>query len=657
MPSSLEKVPSPSHSWWPPVALVALIVVVYANGLEGVFLFDDTYRIVDNPGIRSLWPITPLLNNDRPLVELSLAVNYAIGKLDPRGYHLFNIVVHALAALTLGGVVGRSLGSARNDTRDAHPLLPWVVAAMWAVHPLQTQSATYIIQRGESMMGWFYLLTIFCAIRRRDSRCPRAWFIAATIACACGMGSKAVMITAPFAVLLHDFIFWKEGSTRRKATQFAALAATWSVLWFNGLFTAVLDQSQPNTGVGLSVTNVTATSYLLTQAEVLVHYVRLTLWPVGLCLDYEWPFVAGAGEVALELCVVIPALMMTMVGILKRRWWGFPAGFFFLVLAPTSSIIPVKDAIFEHRMYLPVAGLIVLGLGVGVRLAACLPVPWRWQLVPLSSGLSISPAAKRAQCFAAMVVIAALALATFQRNRVYASELSMWMDVAAKRPGNARARVAIGNAYLAVDHIDDALAAFNEAIRIRPEFADAHAALGMGLARQGDLAAAVTEYETAIRLEPRHAKAHFNLGNALQRQGKFEAAVAAYRNAVESNGRFTDARCNLGNALGKLNRDAEAEQSYLDAIRIDPNHPRSLNNLGDLFLRTRRAAEAIPVLLHAVTADPNYANAHANLAAAYLQTGQRELAIRLARRALELSPDHPTATELLRDATGSDSTP
>lgn len=660
--------------------VVALVVAAYANSLEGVFLFDDIYRIVENPAIRSLWPIAPLWNNDRPLVEFSLAINHAIGELDPRGYHLFNIAVHALAALTLAGVVGRSIRSMHRESAMSLTLEPlshckgegrvkvlqteamnhwlaWSVAAIWAVHPLQTQSVTYIIQRGESMMGLFYLLTLYCAIRRREAKHPRVWFIAAMVACILGMASKAVMVTAPVVVLLHDFVFWKEGSRGRKAALFAGLSGTWIVLVLTGLAAAVLDPSKPNTGVGMSVSNVTPLSYLLTQAEVIVHYVRLTFLPVGLCLDYEWPFVHQAGDVLPQLGIIVLSMMVALGGLLRRKWWGFAAGFFFLVLAPTSSFMPIKDAIFEHRMYLPLAGVIVLAIGGSAWLVSKVPLPWHWRIVPLEPGMPLSIAARSIRVLLFLGVVASLTAATHQRNKTYATELTMWSDVAAKRPSNARARVAIGNALLSIGRLEDALASFREAIRIRPDDADAHAALGMGLARAGDLLAAVAAYESAIRIEPRHAKAHFNLANAFQRQSRFEDAVAAYRRAVESNSKFADAYCNLGNALGRFGRDAEAELAYRETLRVDPDHTRANNNLGDLFLRQSRPGDAVPFLQRAIAADPKYANAHANLAAAFWETNQTDLAEHHARVALELVPDHPTASQLLRDLASRRSAP
>lgn len=617
-----------------------LIAVTFSTSLNGVFLFDDTYRIVENPAIRSLWPITPLLKNDRPVVEVSLAVNYAIGRLDPRGYHIVNILIHALAALTLAGVIRRTLRAIRGADAESS-WLPWLIPALWAVHPLQTQSVTYVIQRSESLMGLFYLLTLYCAIRRRESKYPRAWLLAATLTCAMGMAAKAVMVTAPILVWLHDVIFWHEGSTRRKLTQFIALASTWSILVFTGLAAAVLDPTGPNTGVGFSVPNLSTKSYLLTQAEVILHYLRLSLWPTALCLDYDWPFVKTAGEVLPELALILSALLVTALGVIQRHSWAFAGAWFFLILAPTSSVIPVKDAIFEHRMYLPLAAVVAFLVILMNSLIPPLQTRFRFPF----------------RAVAALTAIAALSLATIARNKVYANELTMWQDVATKRPTNARARTAIGNALLAQGRIDEAVAANQEAVRIRPDFADGHAALGMALARKGLLAEAVAAYQTAITLDPLHAKAHYNLANTLARLNQLDRAVEAFRKSLELRPDFVDARCNLGNALTRLNRLDEAEHEFREAIRIDPAHAKSHNNLGDLLRQKGRLEEAIAAFRRAVDLDPDYANAHANLAAAYLETGQLPLAAKHAQQALTITPDHPTAGGILREARNRNSNP
>lgn len=623
--------------WARALLLTAMIAAAYANSFHGAFLFDDIYRIVENPRIRQLWPIGPLLANDRPIVEVSLALNYAIGGLAVGGYHLFNGAIHSLAALTLFGVVRRTVRSVRGKPDE---WTAWVIAAIWAAHPLQTQSVIYLIQRSESLMGLFFLLTLYCAIRRRGEQQGHLWSVGAVACCALGMLSKAVMVTAPVIVLLHDFIFWPDGTRRKKLTLFAWLAGTWCLLWISGVARTVLDPASPNANVGFSFEGVRPLTYALTQAGVLVRYVRLSFVPTGLCLDYEWPFVTGVASALPALIPVTALVVAAVVGVIHRKWWGFALAWFFVILAPTSSIIPIKDAIFEHRMYLSLAGVVavIVVFMQGLVWGACLRT-------------GIGEGRRTAvQTIVAVAAIGALGFGTYQRNQVYESDVRMWSDVIAKRPENARARVALGNALLARDRTEEAVAAYRQAVGLRADFADAHAALGMGLARSGKTSEAIAEYETAIRLEPTHSKAHFNLANALSREGRLDEAIAAYRRSIELRPDFADAHCNLGNALSRHGRFDEAVEEHHEALRIDPKMAKAHNNLGDVHRQRGRMKEAIECFARAVEIDPHYANAHANLAAAYLDTGKKDLAARHARRALELDPKHPTAREILRDA-------
>ncbi|MGB2987435.1 MAG: glycosyltransferase family 39 protein, partial [Phycisphaerae bacterium] len=218
-----------------PILLVLSGLIVYLNSFAGVFIFDDTVHILESERIRHLWPPWDLLARRRPTLELSLAVNYAIGGLGVWGYHAFNLAVHVLAGLTLFGIARRTLMHERCRDRlgQASHWLALTIALIWLVHPLQTQSVTYIIQRSESLMGLFYLLTLYCVIRGAESPLRYRWYLAAVIACALGMGSKAVMVTAPLVVLLYDRVFLSPSFSeafRKRWGLYSGLAANWGIL-------------------------------------------------------------------------------------------------------------------------------------------------------------------------------------------------------------------------------------------------------------------------------------------------------------------------------------------------------------------------------------------------------------------------------------------
>ena len=177
--------------------------LAYSNCLNAPFIFDDISSIETSPAIRALWPLSQVVaNSNRPILNLTLAVNYAVGGLDVRGYHLVNVVVHLLAALTLFALVRQTLRLRDIASRfqESADLIAFSVSLIWLVHPLQTQAVTYIVQRGESLMGLFFLLFLYCTVRGALSPKPNGWYLSAVLCCWLGMGTKEVMVVAPATV-------------------------------------------------------------------------------------------------------------------------------------------------------------------------------------------------------------------------------------------------------------------------------------------------------------------------------------------------------------------------------------------------------------------------------------------------------------------------
>ncbi len=358
-------------------------LLAYHNSLHAGFVLDDQPHITENPRIRQLWPPWDIvLHTSRPVVLFSVAVNYALGGLNPWGYHLFNVGVHILAALTLFGVARRAFVSEplRSRFGEAAEWLAAVISLIWLAHPLQTEAVTYTIQRGESLMGLFYLLTLYCVVRGSGAPRSQGWSMAAVASCALGMASKPVMVTAPVVILLYDRAYlaksWRDVMKRRWILH-ACLAATWLLLprlLANG-------STEWNESAGFAYNGVPPLDYALTQSGVILHYLRLAFWPQPLCFDYccayGWPVARTVGDAAPGLMVVGALLAVTI-----WTWWRNPAlGFlgvwFFLILVPTSSFVPVADLAVEHRMYLPLAAVAAMvtvgGFAMGQNLLKTQP--------------------------------------------------------------------------------------------------------------------------------------------------------------------------------------------------------------------------------------------------------------------------------------------
>ncbi len=596
------------------LAVVAILLlataVAYRDSFNGPFIFDDDPCIADNPTIRHLGAIGAVLSppgggitvTGRPVLNLSLAINYALGGTQARGYHLMNFAIHILAGLTLFGIVRRTLllPSMRDRFGAAAPYLAGAISLLWMVHPLQTESVTYIIQRAESLMGLFYLLVLYCTIRVTASR-PVLWSLAAVAACAMGMATKEVMVTAPVIVLLYDrtFVGGSLGQALRKRWGlYAGLFACWGLL-------AYLMASAGDRGgtAGFGAEDVPDwRSYGLTQFSAIPHYLRLTFWPAPLCLDYG-PWLKTSFWEVLPPALMVAALGAATIWFLRRgRKWGFLGAWFLAILAPSSSIVPIHDTVFEHRMYLSLAAaasLVVLG---GFLL-------WRklTQSTPSLGGLS---AARRWAAPGIVVAAAATALAalTVARNGVYQTSPAIWRDTVDQSPANARA----------------------------------HCNLGFALKTEGEYDLAIGEYGRAIGLNPRYALAYSNLGVALIDKGAYDQAIEQFRRAVQLKPRFAEAHFNLGFALCLRGRFQEAVPEFQCVIRLKPEFPAAYNNLGLALESQGKLEDAIAQFRQAIRVDPRFLSAYQNLEAALDKAGRNQEAQDTRRRAAELESASPS---------------
>ncbi|HVM60328.1 MAG TPA: tetratricopeptide repeat protein [Verrucomicrobiae bacterium] len=618
-----------------PLLIIAAGIGAYHNSFRDGFVFDDTLHITEDPSIRQLWrPWAVLAHTSRPVVHLSLAVNYALGRLDPWGYHVFNVGIHVLAALTLYGVLRRTLVSEmlRSSFGGAAPFLAGVISLIWLVHPLQTESVTYTIQRAESLMGLFFLLTLYCVIRSHGSPRRNLWEISAVVSCALGMASKPVMVTAPVVILIYDRVFlatsWRE-ALRRRGWLYAGLAATCLLLC------PLLAQapSEWKASAGFEYHGTSPWRYALNQPIAVLHYLRLTFWPHPLCLDYSGGL-AGLSDVPRTL-QTLPALIIVAAMLAGTIWaWkrspaiGFVGAWFFIILAPTSSFLPVADEIVEHRMYLPLAAPVaatVLGaFALGKRLFSN------------RQGVTIG-------CVTAGSVMVLLTSLTIQRNRDYGSELLIWQDTVEKRPNNPRAHCNFGLALVKLGKPQAAVGHYEQALRLKPDYAEAHNNLGIALVQLGKLQEAVGHYEQALRIRPDYAGAHNNLGLDLVQLGRLPEAIGHWEQAVRIQPDYAEARNNLGNALLQAGKVPEAIAQYEQALRINPDLADAHENLGVALVQAGRVEEAIGQYQQSLQIDPQNADAHISLGNIFLQEGKLGEAIGHYEQAARIRPDSAEA--------------
>ena len=590
------------------VCLAAILIVLaglaaYANSFSGVFVFDDLGSIGNNATIRRLPAWREVLSppgggetvSGRPVLNLSLAINYALGGQCPWGYHAVNLAIHILNGLLLLGILRHTFQSPPVSARLGNGALglALAIALLWTVHPLQTESVTYIVQRAEALMALFYLGTLYCVICATQSQCSAVWYAVAVSSCFLGMATKEIMVTAPVMVLLYDGMFLAGSlseALRRRWGLYAGLAAGWlllAALVIGGdLLRGPREPWQPG-----------AWAYLRSQPGVILHYLKLVVWPDPLCLDYGWPTANGVWSIVPGVVVVGLLLGATVWGWLGRRGWAFLGVWFLLILAPTSSVVPLSQMAFEHRMYLPLAAVIALVVVAGYLLGKILA----------GRGKTASRMALVLEIVLLGAAVVALGAATFRRNAVYHSEVGIWQDTVSKAPQNSRAR--------------------NN--------------LGMILTSAGRPAEAVEQLEESLRLCPGDATAQNNMGLALAALGRFPEAIRHYEEAMRLDPAYYAAYSNKGIASANAGRPQEAFECYRQAAGIRPDYAQVHNNWGNTLASQGRPAEAIQHYQQALQLAPDFAEAHANLAFALADTGRLKEALDHCRQAIEFRPTVP----------------
>ncbi len=605
-------------------ALVAAALFAYAGSFTVPFLLDDYRWIVEDPALRewnSLGEHRAI--GDRPLVVLSLGANYALSGLDVRGYHAFNIAVHALAGLLLFGIIRRLMLQVNRRSSRPWPAtgLAFAIALVWLLHPLQTQSVTYVIQRCESLMGMFLFLCLYSIVRASEARRAWPWYLLAVAACGLGMGCKEVMLTAPVVALLLDRAFlaasWQDLFRRRGVLHATLLGLTLTLLAMN--VSKLTGDGDVSAGFDCAV--VTPVAYLRSQPAVILHYLRLAFWPRPLCLDYHWQAADSAWEIYPAAAAVIALLAASAVAFRVWPGIGFLGLFFFVVLAPSSSIMPIADLAFEHRMYVPLAAVVTLTVlalyGLG---RACLRDP-RARGLAGAGGL------------AAVAVV--LALLTWERNRDYRDPERLWSKVLAVAPHNPRAHFSLGQALRVKGDVNAARRCYERCLHLDPNFARAHGALGYILLNEGQLPMAAEHLRRAVELKPDYLHALMNYGNLLTQQQRYAAAIVYYRRARNLAPTNAAIHLNLGTALLKSGRPRAAISAYRLAVREDPQLAVAKTQLAWVLATTedgnlRHGAEAVRL---AEEVKSELGEKHARLldvlAAAYAEVGRFDDACRM----------------------------
>ena len=602
-------------------------MLAYHNSFGVPFVFDDELAVVSNPSLRSLWTacfpppdLTGLPISGRPVVNFSLGLSHAISGDAVWSYHVFNLLIHVAAGATLFGVVRRTLlqpGLALRFGPHAFELA-LLTAVLWTLHPLQTESVTYISQRAEAMLGLFYLLTLWCFIRAIEPGATAKWGRWAFVACLLGMATKEVMLSAPLFAALYDRALvagsWREVWTRHRKIHLA-LASTWLLLaWF------VVQEGGArgmSAGFGLGVSSWT---YLLTQCDAIVRYLGLSFWPHPLVLDYGTGLFRSVSDVWWQAIIIVALFAATLWALVRKPVLGCLGAWFFMILAPSSSVVPlVGQTMAEHRMYLPLAAVMLMAVTSTYLLLG-------------RKGLLLLTAAA-----------VALGATTVRRNQDYASTISICEDTVAKRPDNARAMALLADYCRRAGRLDDARKWLERSLEVEPGVRQVLNNLGNVWQELGEPGKAVACFQQALAFRPGDAQTMNNLGNALILSGRVPEGIAQLEAAVRLAPDSWDTRFNLASMLAQSGRLDEAATNFAQLIKTRPNDAEAHNRYSDVLLALGKKSDALAQLAEAVRMQPDNADLHNRLGTALGRTGQVREALQQFEEAIRLNPAHPSA--------------
>ncbi len=605
------------------LAVCAAIWLAYAGGLAAPFIMDDASSITANRSIRSLWPLWPVLVYEhgegrtidgRPLLNLSLAVNRVVTGMSPVGFRVVNIFIHCGNAVLLLAVARLLLKrpAVPATVRERAGEIAFAAALFWAVHPLGTSAVTYVIQRAESLGALMILATVLVAVRGMLAADAggKTWALpfVALLSALAGT-AKETSVAIPFITLLIDRSLlsgsWR--GTRSHWPWHLAAAASWPSV-------ALMLTALGGRGSSAGLDSASPWLYLLTQAKAIWLYVARIVWPQGLVFDYGDFLSSGLAESGGWLVLTAAVFAGVAYGFAK-----FPVAFlgpllFFVLLGPTSSVIPVKtQTIAEHRAYLASAALILPAVA-----AAWLVARARLALSPRFCGL------------AATAVALALGLSTVARNREFITPEILWRRALAAEPRNERAMINL--AAKLIGKKDPA--SLVEAERLLARVAETGRYPKVYNVNLGSLAKAREQYPEALaaidavlEITPDDATALADRGYVLWKLGRLPEALAALDQALALDDQIAPAWLNRGNVLLDLGRPAEAEQSFTRSVEVDPKYAKGWDHLGIARQERGDRAAALDAFNRAVTCDPNDAEAVYNRGRLHAEAGQPVAAI------------------------------
>jgi protein O-mannosyl-transferase len=627
--------------------LIAMIGLIYGNTFLNSFHFDDIPSILEKPWIRGMDKIPQFIFSffQRPLVILSFNINYAISEFEVWSYHLFNIVFHVVATLLVFSFTQRALGFIKASSSGRNfAFLPFLSAMIFALHPLNTQSVTYISSRSSVMVTIFYLgslILFFNGFKIWKETGKKGWgyFFGSIICFVLGGFSKETIVTLPAMLFLFHFYFISRDTLKAWIT----IYAKWIFLLAIPLLAFVGYKQFVAGGIlSASSAHLPPATWLLTQTSVIpFEYFRKMLFPFNMNIDIDFPILNGWMQLENGLGLVVLGLFIFFwIRIsdrnsepdhleVYRRCVGFGMAWVLLTLLPTSSFIPLLDTAVEHRTYLPMVGFAFIFAGT-------FGYARTWKVFPESS----FPANKLASSCTVIILIL-FSIGVMIRNGDWKDEVTLWNDAKKKSPNLVRPYNNVGEAYDKLGKYDEAIIEFESALKINPDYFFGLNNLGNIYGKQRKLPEAIQYFQRALEQKPDYSPAHYNLARAFHLTGKRQEAADSYRKSIESNPYFEQAFYNLAYLLMELSQFDESIENFNKFLTMQPNHSKAHFGLGNGLMMKGQLDRALAEYRKSAELDPTFAFPYLNIANIQMQIKNIPAAIENFEKALSINPSMP----------------
>lgn len=604
-------------------------ILIYSNTFSVPFVFDDVPAIAKNAVIKN-FNLASILNysHARFLVYLSFAINYALSGLNVTPYHIVNLIIHLfntiLVFILVEKILKTRLFKEKIDSSNNF-LISFFASFIFAVHPIQTQAVTYVVQRSEELLALFYLLTLVSYInfylnKTSGPKIKYSWYAFSIIFALMATITKEISITIPFAIILLHICFYDF----KKDDIYYILPFI-----FTAIFPAIVgfefSKAEEN------ATTITKSDYFITSLSVLVTYIRLLFLPINQNLDYDYPIFSSFVEprILFSTCILCLIIGLGIYFFFKnKKVYTFGIFWFFIILSITSSFVVIRDVIFENRLYLAVISFALL---------------FPYFFYEIFTNLLLKGRFKKIWPVFPIIAIILFSYATYQRNDVWKTEISIWEDVVKKSPYKSRGYNNLGMAYIADKNWEKAKENLERCIWLDPYLSRAYNNLGVIYLRHDDYKTAGQYFLKAVIIQPGFAEANNNLGLVYSHERKFKKAIECYERAIKNSKYYAEGYDNLGMVYYELGQREKAYECFNKAVELDPLFATAYLHRGLIHYDKNEYELAFQEYNTALEIAPNDKGLQNNIGLLYFKCGQDKKAKEHFEKAIELDPKFPEA--------------